>query len=360
MQDKLLLVLLLSIISAQVCYTQTDSIPPKRSRLIGLPIVFLSPETSWGFGVAGVYTFKLPEESDISRPSQIQLGAAYTLEDQILFYLPFQVFYKDRKYNFYGELGYYRYNYFYFGNGNSFEDYDGELFGVTFPRVRLNALYQIRPNTYLGLRYWMDDYDITEVEEMSVLDTENITGQDGGFLSGLGLLAQYDNRDHIFYPRKGWFAEGVILQNGSYLGSPFNFTKVSLDVSKYISIRRTILALNAYWEWNEGDIPFNQLALLGGTKRLRGFYEGRFRDEKLALFQSEWRFPLFWRLGAVVFGGLGWVAPEINELQLRHTRYTVGAGLRILIQKQDQINVRIDFGLGPNTTGVYITVGEAF
>jgi hypothetical protein len=132
MQNKLLLVLLLSIISIQVCYTQTDSIPPKRSRLIGLPIVFLSPETSWSFGVAGVYTFKLPEESDISRPSQIQLGAAYTLEDQILFYLPFQVFYKDRKYNFYGELGYYRYNYFYFGNGNSFEDYDGELLESLF------------------------------------------------------------------------------------------------------------------------------------------------------------------------------------------------------------------------------------
>ena len=339
---------------------QVDSTSIKKNSLVGLPIVFLTPETSWGFGGAGVYTFRLDTSGVFNRPSQIQLGLAYTLNDQILFYLPFQLFLKDRKYNFYGEFGYYRYNYFYFGNGNTFDDYEGELFGVSFPRVRINALYQVFPNLYTGIRYWMDDYQITEVEEEGLLNNFGIEGAQGGFISGLGLISQYDNRDRIFYPSKGWFAEFVFLHHSTVTGSEFEFDKWSLDVSNYQSFGNLIFAFNTYVEINRGNIPFNQLALLGGTKRLRGFYEGRFRDNDAAVFQSELRFPLFWRIGAVVFGGVGWVTETFKLDQTIYTRYTLGGGLRIILQKQEHVNLRIDYGIGPNTSGIYITVGEAF
>lgn len=358
--QKQIIAILLSLCYFSTLSAQTDTSQVKRFDVFGLPIVFLTPETSWGFGGAGILTFRFKGEAMDSRPSQIQLGGAYTLEDQILAYLPFQLFINDRTFNISGELGYYRYNYFFFGIGNEFEDYEGELFGVTYPRLRLNALYQVRPSTYVGIRYWMDDYDITETEEGGLLRSEDITGQQGGLISALGLVAQYDNRDQIFYPTKGWLAELAFLNNGAYLGSPFEFVKYTLDVSHYHSFNNLVLALNAYIEWNEGDIPFNQLGLIGGTKRMRGYYEGRYRDEKLGLLQTELRFPLFWRFGGVVFGGLGWVADSFSAFESNNTRYTFGAGLRILLQKRDHVNVRIDYGLGKNTSGVYITVGEAF
>ncbi|MEN0004414.1 MAG: hypothetical protein AAF798_09730 [Bacteroidota bacterium] len=108
-------------------HAQQDSIPDKRINFFAVPLVFLTPETSWGFGAASVLSFKLPSQAAEHRPSQLQLGGAYTLNDQILLYLPFQFFAKQDRYNIYGELGYYRYNYFYYGIGNEFESYDGEL-----------------------------------------------------------------------------------------------------------------------------------------------------------------------------------------------------------------------------------------
>lgn len=51
--------------------------------------------------------------------------------------------------------------------------------------------------------------------------------------------------------------------------------------------------------------PFNALSLLGGSRRLRGYYEGRYRDQNSALVQAELRVDVFKRLGAVVFGGVG-------------------------------------------------------
>lgn len=68
------------------------------SKLIALPFVFYAPETSFGFGALGSYTFKFNSENQNLLNSQVQLGFAYTLEKQWLFYLPFQLFWKDNDY----------------------------------------------------------------------------------------------------------------------------------------------------------------------------------------------------------------------------------------------------------------------
>ena len=47
-------------------------------KFIGLPLVFRTPETGWGGGVAGGLTFRLPKEPKDGRRSQVQLSFAYT------------------------------------------------------------------------------------------------------------------------------------------------------------------------------------------------------------------------------------------------------------------------------------------
>ncbi len=46
------------------------------------------------------------------------------------------------------------------------------------------------------------------------------------------------------------------------------------------------------------------MSLLGGTRRMRGYYEARFRDQNAALLQSELRFDVYKRLGAVANGAV--------------------------------------------------------
>ena len=60
-----------------------------------LPLVFFTPETRWAAGAASVATW---QSDSVSRPSQSQLGFAYTQNKQWLFYLPFQLFLKKNKY----------------------------------------------------------------------------------------------------------------------------------------------------------------------------------------------------------------------------------------------------------------------
>ncbi len=341
--------------------TQAPADSSGSSSLIALPLVFLTPETSWGFGAAGVYTFRLPGEPAQSRPSQLQLGGAYTLENQILAYLPFQLFWQGERYNAYGELGYYRYTYFYYGIGNGFESYEGELFDLAFPRVRLNLARRALGRWYLGLRYWLDDNSVSGFEPGGLLEQNAPAGSSGGLVSGVGPLALLDQRDNVFYPTSGPYLEAAVLHNAAWTGSDFAFTKVTVDARQYWSRdSSSVFALNAYLEFNAGQPPFTHLALMGGTRRMRGYYEGRYRDRHLMVLQGEYRFPLFWRLKGTVFGGLGNVAGELSGFRLDNTRYTLGAGLRFLLLPEERAHVRLDYGFGNNTSGFYLTVGEAF
>ncbi len=340
--------------------TETDSASERRSKLYALPAVFYNPETNLGFGVAGIYAFNFRGDSPDARPSSVQTVLAYTLNNQLLVNFPFTLFLGDGDYYTYGEVGYYRYIYQFFGVGNAVTDEDEETYSVNFPRIRLTAFKQVLPKWYVGLRYWFDDYRIVEIQEEGLLDANNITGSQGGVISGPGVATLFDTRDNVFYPSDGWYIETLLQRNARWTGSDFNYTSVTADVRTYFLTRwNHVIALNAYGILQSGEVPFNELALLGGSRRMRGYFEGQYREQNLLTAQVAYRAPLFWRIGIAAFAGYGGVGPQATDA-LQNLRYAVGGGLRFMLDRKRKINVRIDAGFGKNTTGYYLTIGEAF
>ena len=343
-----------------------DSLRRAANRLLAIPVVFYLPETRWGFGATGIYNFRFKGEEISSRSSQVAPGFAYTLEKQLLLYMPFTLYRKDEREYSFGEVGYYKYFYLFHGIGNSPTDDHEELFTVEFPRIQLNYLRQVNTSAYqrlyVGPQYWFENYAVKEREVGGQLIGDSIVGSSGGINSGLGLAWVYDSRDVQFYPTSGWFVQGMINQNHESLGSDFQYLRFRVNAARYFTLPwEHWLATNVYVDLLEGDVPFHQLALLGGPRRLRGYYEGRYRDNKAGVIQAEYRLPLFWRFKGALFGGVGAVSDSfdnlVNDLNLR---YTYGAGLRFLLNQEESVHVRIDAGFGPGTSGFYITVGEAF
>lgn len=338
-----------------------DSTASSRSTLFGLPLVFYTPETTWGFGAAGFCSWRFRSESDTSRPSQVQLGGAYTLENQILTYLPFQLWWDENRYSLFGELGWYCYNYYFFGVGNDVPPDFEELYGVDYPRLRLSFMRAVAPQFYLGVRAIADRFTITELDPEGQLINGDISGSNGGLNAGVGVLLNFDSRDNIFESHSGWFAEMQLDRHGSFVGSDFSYSRLGLDVRRFFSLSANDhLAAQFYTESIRGDAPFISQALLGGTKRMRGFYEGRYRDRNAAMLQLEYRRHIVGRLGAVAFAAAGAVSNRYTALSLRNLRTTYGAGLRMALNKADRINVRLDMGIGNGLPAFYLTVGEAF
>lgn len=76
--------------------------------------------------------------------------------------------------------------------------------------------------------------------------------------------------------------------------------------------------------------------------------------------QAEYRVELRGRLGAAAFFGAGEVARQWANLRSDALKPGGGAGLRFRLTKQSHINLRIDYGWGIGSRGLYLGVGEAF
>jgi hypothetical protein len=332
------------------------------SRLV-LPIVYYTPETRWAAGAAGLYAFRIRGAQDSLRPSQIQPGVAVTQERQVLLYLPYRLWWGRRGYTAFGEWGYYRYTYAYFGIGPDTAGRTRETYDVTFPRVRVQGLRQVWPGWYLGGLVSGDWYKMRSVTPGGHLadPVRAVPGRQGGAVTSLGLIVVYDTRDQLFFPARGWYLEGRWQAGGRVTGSDYRFRRMTLDLSGYRRVvRGHVLAANVYADLAGGEVPFQAMGLLGGSRRMRGYFEGSFRDKVLLTVQAEYRIPLFWRIGGDVFGALGTVAPRPGAVSAAQVRGSGGAGLRLTLDKAQHINIRLDYGWGRDTQGVYLTVGEAF
>jgi outer membrane protein assembly factor BamA len=109
-----------------------------------------------------------------------------------------------------------------------------------------------------------------------------------------------------------------------------------------------------------GDVPFFAMAEIGGANLLRGIYAGRFRDRTMLAIEAEYRFPIVWRFGGVVFGGFGEVAPSAAALVHQRPHPAAGAGIRFSIDGDERVNARLDAGFSEDDWGIYFMVGEAF
>lgn len=342
---------------------QTDSIhqqPVKTNKpfFFGFPVLFYTPETRIGFGATGVSTFNFKSDSIGAQQSRVNLIAVYTQNKQVLLYLPFLLFLKNRTYQCAGEFGYYNFNYIFYGVGNS--TYKEELFFLKYPRIRFSFLRKIQKNFYAGVKYSYDNVTLFNLETSGSLIKGDIPGSNGGTVSGIGLTSIYDSRDNLFYPSKGSYYELTGLLSDKFFRSNFNFVKITSDFSKYFHYKKSVFAFNCYAVITNGDVPFYQMGLLGGQNRMRGFYEGRFRDNQLLLLQVEYRQMIYKRIGVALFTNVGQVASLWNQMNNDNWLFTYGAGLRLQLDKTQKINLRIDVATDNKKILPYFTIGEAF
>lgn len=328
----------------------------RKSSLLVVPIVYFTPETSWAFGAAGVYT--QPSKGPGLPASQLQLGWAYTLRNQWLLYAPFNIY--RNQWWFSGELGAYRYTYRFFGIGPN-ADPQYETYQVAYPRIRGGARYRLQEDWYAGIRYSGDYYVMQQFADQSALLRDQVTGIAGGFVSGAGVTITHDGRNALFYPTEGHFFNSHYLHFGKWVGSRYTYHQWQGDLRLYTTLApSTVLAAAWHWQGQWGKVPFNMLSQMGGNKRMRGIFEGRFRDKWVSQWQVALRQTISKRWGAAIFGGLGITGPSLVSAFSSRWQWSTGAGLRWQLDPTRHLNLRLDGAISRDDAAVYFTVGEAF
>jgi hypothetical protein len=351
-----LIVCILCLAACQTGQSQSAVARDSSVRFFGVPLVFYTPDTYWGAGAAGIVTFP-----GVPLRSSITFSLAYTQRRQFLIYFPYQWFGAGGRWRAYGEVGWYRYLYQFFGIGNEVPNDFLEVYTAQYPRLRVTAARKINAHQLVGLRWFFDDYRIRARAPGGLIEQGEVPGAAGGISSAVGPVWIYDARDNQFFPHRGWLAEASLVGEAKPTGSDFRYARFSCDVVRYWPVsKHTVLVINGLMTFTAGEPAFFLLPQLGGPRRLRGYADGKYRDRHLILAQAEWRFPLFWRFKGVVFGGGGSVFGAPGEsLRLRPNG---GAGLRFEFDRKQRLHLRVDYGIGAGrgNSGLYVTVGEAF
>ena len=225
-------------VNGQDVTSQTSNDTIVEDQFFIYPFVFYLPETRWGFGGVGLYTFRFKGERYDSNPSQIQFTANYTQNKQINFIIPFELYWFNDKWKLKGVL------------------YDFKKGGI--------------------------------------LESNPIIGKEGGRVAGIGFITQYDNRDFIYNPTKGCYIEAEFFVGNKLSGSQYASQRFALDAATYIPLAVDhTLAVQLNTATIYGDAFFNDLLYFGSPKLMRGYQDRRFTDKNLVILQAEYRYPIY-------------------------------------------------------------------
>ncbi len=362
MKIKLTLIgLLLFTIGNLIAQEDSLSIVKKEKRInyTALPIVFYLPETSFAFGGMGMATFRFKGEDKESRASQIIIGGAYTLKKQLLFYSPYQFYFKDEKNWVLGELGYYRYFFNFHGLGPDSKKENRETYQVNFPRFYNRYIRNIKGRHFGGMGFKYDYFDIVKLKEGGLLEENQYLGTNGGGTWMTTLSYIFDNRDHLFFPEKGFFIDLTTDLSTEKFISPYSFARTTLDARSYHKIgKRLVLANQLYFSHATDGTPFYYLPYLSVSPGVgRGYADRRFIDHYIGHLQSEIRFPIWKKFQGTTFIGLANVGDTIQSNSLK---ISGGMGLRFVVNKKEKTRARLDLGFTPEGFNFYITFNEAF
>lgn len=176
---------------------------------------------------------------------------------------------------------------------------------------------------------------------------------------GLGMSYTFDSRDFMLNASKGWFVQLDLTANPAFLGNNNTYWSAELQLATYRKAwKGAIIAGELHTRQSAGDVPWPMLADVGSSNRMRGYYEGRYRDKNVIDAQLELRQHIWHRNGIVLWAGAAEVFPRYKDLRFSQILPNAGLGYRWQFKKG--VNVRLDYGFSRNGTGFIFNINEAF
>jgi hypothetical protein len=175
--------------------------------------------------------------------------------------------------------------------------------------------------------------------------------------SGLGAILEHDSRDSIFTPSRGWSgalegtfydpAWGSATRFQSYRGRVFAYWPATPDL---------VVAGRVDGRSARGETPFYMLPFID----LRGVRAARYQEENTAVVETELRYNVTPRWGAIAFIGAGRAWGRKSSFGDAFTVVGKGVGVRYLIARRLGMWIGADVAVGPEGGAGYIQVGSAW
>jgi len=278
------------------------------------------------------------------------------------------IFFNQNNFKYEGALNFGQQSSQYFGvgydKGSTIELGDDTTYNANRGEYIGSLAYRVLGDWYFGANTEMNYVDVTEQSDYILADEDFQAYVDKPFTLGLGLVLEYDSRDFAVNAKEGLYFKANYLNFNEKIGSDSDYFKANFEFRSYYSFNPTnTIATFTQFQVTQGDVPFYDLATLGGASSMRGIFKGQFIDKSAFETTVEWRHTfnrangLPSNHGMTLWSGIGSVGESVDHLS-EDLFLSYGVGYRYQIQPK--MNIRLDLGMSEFGNGFYFNFTEAF
>lgn len=344
---------------------KNSSCVDQRVKAIGVPVPIYNPQLDFALGALGMVTYHPIKKDKVSPPWSTMLFGMYATNASWLVIARQEAFWDKDNNRASLMVGGGKFNSDYYGTGNENSSGLALPLGSSMFMVEPKYLRRVWNRIYVGARYrlmWNDAVLSPPDDEDEETPPAFVPIESELLHSGFGLLSEFDTRDNRFSPTGGFYVPLGSMFYAKAFGGDANFSNVDLAVNYYHSWfnKRLIAAGRGFFTLASDGTPDHLKPAVGAGPDLRGYAYGRYRDNLFMAAQAELRWYFWWKLGAVVFGGIGTTAGGIHRLDEGTVLPSYGFGLRLLAFEEQRLVVRVDYARGNENGQIYFSVSEAF
>ena len=259
---------------------------------------------------------------------------------------------KEDSIRYLGALGYAAINYDYYGEKNVVP------VNVSGALLLQQLTFRLRDsNFFMGANYWISSATAKRERSSGILPLPAGEGIEV-VSAGISPILEWDSRDNIFTPNKGYNAKVEWSHFDTWLGSDNRFDLLSVNNRAWFPVSDSlVLGLRMDGDFSGGDAPFYMLPFV----TIRGIPAMRYQGKHVLVSEVEVRWDVTTRWSLVGFAGAGWTAEHhFSDLGKSETYPAGGFGFRYLIARVFHLRTGIDIGFSEEGASIYFTTGNAW
>ncbi|WP_167618838.1 BamA/TamA family outer membrane protein [Maribellus sediminis] len=355
MKLKLLLTVFVILYGILAHGQEQDS--TKKVNLAAIPFVNYSKTLGTTFGAMTQGFYKVNRNDTVSPSSSSGLMGLYTTNKSYFFAAFQRLYLNEDRWRILAAVGFGNFNYQYWQDlpliGGTFIDF-GTGAKFAFTRVERQIYKELYGGVSGVISKTVTDFDLPDFVPDSIK-------ADKRSMNNLGLILNYDKREHQMNPYGGYNIEIKDEFYREWLNSGNNFEKLELTYNHYYMLKneRNILATRMKAIVATGDVPFQGQSVVGHDD-IRGYSNGKYRDNQVYAVQAEYRWRFYKKFGMVGFAGVASAVKQFGDIFSSEVLPGAGVGLRYLMIEKERINIGIDVAKGKDDWGLYFRIGESF
>lgn len=207
-------------------------------------------------------------------------------------------------------------------------------------------------NLFLGGRYiyMKTDNTFSIPVDMPEFDTVRSSAS----LSEATAVVNFDSRDNIFTPTKGFFLECSGTYSDTWMGGEDLYGRMAVRLIGYFpATEKLILGVRHESSYSFGNVPFWARPIVV----LRGAPKMKYQNKNTTVMEAELNWNVFKRWYLIGFTGIGNAFESFDSFNKGKSVSTVGTGFRYKIARKFGAQMGMDFAKSTDDFAFYFVFG---